>query len=70
MEAVLIGFGSMTHSFDMNQRYVQLPVNAVTAVSVEIGPPESPRVAPPGHYMLFLLDAARIPSEAIIVQLL
>ncbi len=70
VEAVLIGFGSMTHSFDMNQRYVQLPVNAVTAVSVEIGPPESPRVAPPGHYMLFLLDAARIPSEAIIVQLL
>lgn len=69
VEAVLVGLGSMTHSFDMNQRYVQLPVRSVTASSVQLGPPEGPRVAPPGHYMLFLLDADRIPSEAIVLQL-
>ena len=69
-EAVLIGLGSMTHSFDMNQRYVQLPVISVSPGSIELGPPEGPRSAPPGHYMLFLLDAGRIPSEAVIIQLL
>ncbi len=69
-EAVLIGLGSMTHSFDMNQRYVQLEVRSVSSDSVVLVSPDNPRSAPPGHYMLFLLDAERIPSEAIIVQLL
>lgn len=67
-EAALIGLGSMTHSFDANQRHVQLAVQAGAASVVVTAPPDG-KAAPPGHYMLVLLDQYRIPSEARIVKL-
>jgi hypothetical protein len=71
-EVVLVSLGSMTHSFDQNQRVVQLPVGAVltdgeSATVVAGGPPDS-HYAPPGHYMLFVLDEHRVPSHASIVR--
>lgn len=68
---VLMGLGSITHSFDMNQRYVQLKIVAggdpgQGSVTVE-GPPDA-RHAQPGPYMLFILGGGRIPSEAKMVQ--
>lgn len=69
-EVVLVGLGSMTHAFDMNQRHVQLrlagPPTATSATV--IGPPDR-QTAPPGHYMLFVLNQANIPSIARIVRL-
>ena len=70
---VLMGLGSMTHSFDMNQRYVQLELTSVLSgngflVAVSKGPRDT-RVAPPGYYMLFVLDANGVPSVARIVEL-
>lgn len=72
-EVVLVGLGSMTHSFDTNQRYVQLPVglnrtNANGASLVITGTPANSHVAPPGYYMLFVLDANRVPSVAKVVH--
>ncbi|MGZ4682969.1 MAG: galactose oxidase-like domain-containing protein [Acidimicrobiales bacterium] len=72
-EVVLVGLGSMTHSFDSNQRYVQLPIglnstNASGASLVIAGAPANSHVAPPGYYMLFVLDANRVPSVAKIVH--
>lgn len=82
-EVVLIALGSMTHSFDFSQRYVQLqlanrapigpgasPAGAGADSTVFALAPPSAAVAPPGPYMLFALNAKRIPSEARIVQLL
>jgi hypothetical protein len=72
-EAVLVGLGSMTHSFDENQRVVQLPVGAVvpgsngTSVMVAGGPSDAWN-APPGDYMLFVLDQNRVPSVAQMVH--
>jgi hypothetical protein len=72
-DVVLIGLGSMTHCFDANQRLVQLKLLQVSQLaagryrSTVLGPP-SAQVAPPGYYMLFVLDGRRIPSEATIVQ--
>jgi len=71
-EVVLVALGSMTHSIDMNQRAVEVPILSslpagdgwVTAVA----PPSDPRVAPPGHYMLFVVDRDRTPSQAAIVR--
>jgi hypothetical protein len=34
-----------------------------------ITPPSDARLAPPGYYMLFVLDAAGVPSMARIVRL-
>jgi hypothetical protein len=70
---VLVGLGSMTHSFDANQRVVQLPVGQVQDLGggsyrVIAGGPKDSHMAPPGQYMLFVLDANRVPSEAKIVR--
>ncbi|MDQ1585370.1 MAG: galactose oxidase [Actinomycetota bacterium] len=72
-EAVLVGLGSMTHSFDMNQRVVQLPVGSVAAnangsYTVIAGGPQDSYTAPPGYYMLFVLDDNRVPSLSKIVR--
>ena len=69
-EAVLVGLGSMTHSVDMNQRHVQIDVTYQDPANWGqlIAPPDA-TVAPPGHYILFLLDQNRVPSYGQIVHL-
>ena len=71
-EVVLVGPGSMTHSFDHNQRHVQLEVTEQTWTggfgSASVLAPPDTRRTPPGHYMLFLLDENRTPSVAQIVH--
>ena len=70
-EAVLISLGSMTHSIDLNQRYVQVSIRSLQPpYSYAFAAPASPQIAPPGYYMLFVLDSQLTPSEATIVQLL
>ena len=67
-EVVLLSLGSMTHSFDANQRSIQLvhlQLNSSIAAVKIVG---GKRFVPPGHYMLFLLDENRIPSVAKIVK--
>jgi hypothetical protein len=48
-EIVLVGFGSMTHAFDFNQRHVQLAVTGSTATTAVVTGPPNPQTAPPGH---------------------
>ena len=68
-EVVLMALGAHTHSFDQNQRYIQLNIASLGSNSlIATGPPSS-RTAPPGYYMLFVLDNDRTPSVATIVQL-
>jgi hypothetical protein len=68
-EAVLMGLGSMTHSFDTNQRYVQLAMANPSASPAQVTAPPDRQTAPPGYYMLFVLDQNHVPSVASIVQL-
>ena len=72
-EMVLVALGSMTHSYDMNQRLVELSIvlsGDYGDESFQIGrAPLSAETAPPGRYMLFVLDDARVPSLAQIVTL-
>lgn len=56
------GAGSQTHSVDMTQRAVNLPFTK-TANGIRLTTP-SQNVAPPGSYMLFLVNAAGVPSVA------
>jgi hypothetical protein len=58
-----VRLGSVTHAFDQNQRYVPLAFTR-TSTGVVVTPPASRNVAPPGHYMLFLLNTAGVPSVA------
>jgi hypothetical protein len=73
-DMVLIGLGSMTHAFDMNQRFIQLDIAGATAKGsnayavVGVAPPNT-QAAPPGYYMIFMLDSNRLPSKGAIVSL-
>jgi hypothetical protein len=59
---------SVTHSFDQNQR-----INFLNflrgANKVTVTAPANGNVCPPGHYMLFLLNQSKVPSIAVIVQI-
>ena len=64
---VLTKDGAVTHAFDMDQRAVELSFTVNSGALTVIEPP-SGNVAPPGYYMLFLLNSAGVPSVASIVQ--
>ena len=56
----------MTHSDNMEQRYI--PMKFTTgATSVTATAPANANIAPPGMYMLFLVDANGVPSVARMV---
>jgi hypothetical protein len=73
--AVLIRLGSSTHSFEMEQRLIGLcgstPQPACTGNNntLNLTTPPNGNVAPPGYYMLFVLDSAGVPSTAQFIQL-
>jgi Domain of unknown function (DUF1929) len=64
----LIRTGAVTHNFHMDQRYVGLEIVGTATNELTVKLPPDGNVAPPGAYMLFLLDTAGIPSVASIVK--
>jgi hypothetical protein len=63
----LVRLGAPTHSQDQSQRYVPLAfTQAGSAITAAM--PNNPNEAPAGHYMLFAIDAAGVPSQAAIVS--
>lgn len=60
--------GSATHSFDQSQRYMELPFEQ-TGNTLNIRAPQSPNIAPPGLYMLFVFDQNGVPSHASLMTL-
>jgi hypothetical protein len=65
---VLVKDGAVTHAFNMDQRLVGLVSNAGSGVLNVTGPPNG-NIAPPGYYMLFLINKAGVPSLAKFVQI-
>jgi uncharacterized repeat protein (TIGR02543 family) len=65
---VLVRPGAPTHAFDMEQRVVSLAFQPGSGQVTAIAPPDG-NVAPPGYYMLFLVNSAGVPSIATFVQL-
>jgi hypothetical protein len=53
----------------MNQRINRLSFAAATG-ALNVTAPSNPNLAPPGHYMLFIINASGVPSIAKIVQIL
>jgi Domain of unknown function (DUF1929)/Bacterial Ig domain/Concanavalin A-like lectin/glucanases superfamily len=66
-KTVLISLGSVTHHFNANQRYLDLTFQ-VAGNSLSVQAPENANLAPPGYYMLFIVDTNGIPSAASIVR--
>ena len=65
----LIRLGAVTHSFHMDQRYVGLTITAANPTQLSATLPPDGQVAPPGAYMLFLVNTAGIPSVASIIAM-
>jgi hypothetical protein len=65
----LVRPGAQTHAFDMDQRMIGLSFTSGAGVLNVTAPPNG-NIAPPGYYMLFLLNSAGVPSVASFVQLL
>jgi hypothetical protein len=63
----LIRAGAVTHNFHMDQRYVGLEIVGTTSSELTVKFPPNGNIAPPGAYMLFMLNGAGIPSAATIV---
>jgi hypothetical protein len=64
----LLRLSSVTHSLNMNQRFAELNFVA-TASGLTVRAPLSGNTAPPGHYLLFVINARGVPSVGKIVQL-
>lgn len=65
---VLIRAGAATHAFDMEQRLVGLTFTAESG-ALEVTAPANGNLAPPGYYLLFVLNSAGVPSIGRFVRL-
>ena len=64
----LLRLSSVTHSFNMNQRFNRLTFSTSTT-GLSIRAPDRPEIAPPGDYLLFILDGSGVPSIGRVVRL-
>jgi hypothetical protein len=64
----LTRFGTVTHAFNMGQRFIPLTFSVSGTGSLAVTAPVDSNLAPPGNYMLFILDSKGIPSVAAIVH--
>ncbi len=64
----LIRLGSVTHAFDQNGRALTVSF-APTAGGINVTAPNSANLAPPGHYMLFILNRNGVPSTGSFIKI-
>jgi hypothetical protein len=68
--AVLVAPAATTHADDTNQRHVELAIRKRTdGQGYDLTAPARAALAPPGYYMLFLLNDQGVPSIARFVRL-
>jgi len=67
-KVALVRLGAVTHSNNMEQRYIPLTFTA-DSTSLTATAPANANIAPPGVYMLFIIDANGVPSVARMVTL-
>jgi len=63
----MLRLSSVTHAFNQSQYINQLSFSQCTG-GLGVAAPPSGKVAPPGYYLLFLLNGSGVPSFAKIIQ--
>ncbi|MEZ0333869.1 MAG: galactose oxidase-like domain-containing protein, partial [Gemmatimonadales bacterium] len=66
-KVLFVRLSTVTHATDMNQRGVVLSYS-IGAGSLTVTAPATNKLAPPGHYMLFIVNSSGVPSVAKIVR--
>jgi hypothetical protein len=64
----LVPIASVTHTLNMEQRYVPLSFTRGTG-QLQVQAPSSANIAPAGYYMLFLVNTNGVPAVAPVVNL-
>jgi galactose oxidase-like protein len=67
VRVTLVRLGSVTHAFDQSQRFIELTFER-TANGLRVTAPASGALAPPGPYLLTLLNEAGVPSVGRVVR--
>ena len=61
-EVVLLRPGAVTHGFNMSQRGIECMIVGTGVGTLDVATPPNANLAPPGWYLLFILDSNRVPS--------
>jgi hypothetical protein len=64
----LVKTGAVTHSFNMDQRFLELPFTA-SGGTLSVLAPTSATAATPGYYLLFVIDNNGVPSVGQIIKI-
>jgi hypothetical protein len=64
----LIRTGSVTHAFNSDQRYVACTFERSGPQRLEVNAPPTSSIAPPGYYLLFVVNQNRVPSKGRFVR--
>jgi galactose oxidase len=64
-----ISLGSVTHSYNENQRALKLTFTGSGTSALTVTAPARAALAPPGYYLLFIVDAQGVPSVAKIIHI-
>jgi N-acetylneuraminic acid mutarotase len=65
----LVRLGSDTHGYNMTQKIVKLNYTQAADGSIQATMPTNPNDAPPGYYMLFILNGDGVPSVSTMLDL-
>jgi Domain of unknown function (DUF1929) len=64
----LVRSGAVTHGFNSDQRYVACAFDKTGVNRLTVDAPPDSTIAPPGYYLLFVVNQNRVPSEGKFVR--
>ena len=65
----LVRLMNVTHHYDSNQRLVWLQITVHGSSSITVSAPINANIAPPGYYMIHILNGSGVPSVAGIIKI-
>jgi hypothetical protein len=66
-KVMLVRLSAVTHAFNMNQRGLVLSFSAGVS-DLTVTAPANGMLAPPGHYILFIVNTSGVPSVGKVVR--
>ena len=65
----LIRLSTFTHGFNSELRFIWLQIKSKGSSSVAVSAPVNAKIAPPGYYMIHVLNGTGIPSKARVIKI-
>src|SRR5215213_5857569 len=65
----LIRLSTFTHGFNSELRFIWLQIQSKGSNSVTVSAPINAKIAPPGYYMIHVLNSAGVPSIAKVIKI-